>query len=41
MIEATEQLNQMQQDYLQAKFSLLKKKEKLFSEGKMAKWGLR
>lgn len=35
-----EQLNVKQQEYNSAKASLLKKKEKLYLEGKMDKWGL-
>lgn len=31
----------MQQEYLQNKINLLKKKEKLYSEGKISKWGLK
>lgn len=40
MLEVMEQLNVKQQEYNSAKASLLKKKEKLYLEGKMDKWGL-
>lgn len=40
MIEAMDQLSVKQQEYNNAKANLLKKKEKLYSDGKMDKWGL-
>lgn len=41
MSETIEQLNLKHQEYLQAKITLAKKKEKLFAEGKVGKWGLK
>lgn len=40
LLEAMDQLSIKQQEYNQVRTALLKKKEKLFSEGKMDKWGL-
>jgi len=36
-----EQLKVKEQEYQQHRNTLMKKKEKLFSEGKMSKWGLK
>lgn len=35
-----DQLAQAQQDYITAKSNLQKKKEKLYADGRMDKWGL-
>jgi hypothetical protein len=40
LLEGMDQLSIKQQEYNQVRAALLKKKEKLFSEGKMDKWGL-
>lgn len=40
VLEYMDQLAVKQQEYNQAKLNLMKKKEKLYNEGKMEKWGL-
>lgn len=40
MLEGFDKLKASQQDYFEAKNSTMRKKEKLYEEGNMAKWGL-
>ena len=40
VLESMDELAEKQQEYNQAKATLMKKKEKLYSEGKMEKWCL-
>ena len=41
MIDSIEHMKAKEQEYHQIKTNLLKKKEKLYAEGKMSKWGLK
>lgn len=40
MIECYDRLASLQQSYIDQKMALLKRKEKLYEEGNMSKWGL-
>ena len=40
LIESYDKLASMQQSYIDQKMALIRRKEKLFEEGNMAKWGL-
>ena len=40
MVESLDKLASLQQSFIEDKITLRKKKEKLYDEGNMSKWGL-